>query len=405
MPSQVRVNNDGSIYGKAKMWGPTRCILAAGDQRISFFVEPSAHNAVFIDLPKLKEKANADEVFGFGGGFTGVNTELLRLPNPRTLFQPAMPQAKGMQPAEYKQLLLDIYQKADADLISKKLSSETTLLMEADWQQELCIYQSLQTLASFNGKKDFKEYAVPEGYYDNLLAYKIGQSVWQPYTVMSNATLPILERLAQESPAFQAQVDAMAQQPILKARKAIQQIADFKPLTADELAALKKDAPQFYDTVAARNAELEQKLADNALKGGFRVMTIAPELAGEDIFKAIIAPYKGKPVLVDFWATWCGPCRRAMETIKPVKQELAGKATFVYVTGPSSPEGLWKNMICDIHGDHYYVTESQWSTLLKQFESQGIPTYVVVDKDGKVTTKHVGFPGVDIIKQELEAGM
>ena len=94
-----------------------------------------------------------------------------------------------------------------------------------------------------------------------------------------------------------------------------------------------------------------------------------------------------------------------METIKPVKAELAGKATFVYVTGPSSPEGLWKNMIADIHGDHYYVTESQWGTLLKQFESQGIPTYVIVDKDGNVTAKHVGFPGEEVISNELKAGM
>ena len=401
----LTVNSDGTFKGEAKMWAPTRCILSAGEQRISFFVDPGAHNAVFINLPKLKEKADASEVFGFGGYFTLTNNELLKVSNPRMLFQPVMQQAKGLEPAEYKKFLMDIYKKADADLIQSGISTETLMLIEADWQQELCIYQSLQTLAAMNGKKDFKEYTVPEGYYDNLLAYRIGNSVWQPYTIMSNMTLPILERLAQENPAFQPQVDAMASQPINQARKAMSQINEFKPLTADELKELKANAPQFYDTVAAKNTELEQKIAENAAKGGYRIMAIAPELEGEAIFKAIVAPYKGQPVLVDFWATWCGPCRRAMETIKPVKAELAGKATFVYVTGPSSPEGLWKNMIADIHGDHYYVTESQWGTLLKQFESQGIPTYVIVDKDGNVTAKHVGFPGEEVISNELKAGM
>ena len=401
----LKVSADGTFSGEAKMWAPSRCVFSAGDMRVQFFVDPGAHNFVSIDLPKLKANANASEVFGFGGYFTQTNTELLNLPNPRMLFQPALSQAKGMEPAEYKKMLLDIYKKADADLMKGKISSETKMLIEADWQQELCIFQSLQTLASLNGKKDFKEYNVPDDYYDNLLAYNIGTSVWQPYTIMNNATMAILERLAQENPAFQAQVDAMAKQPINQARKATAQLGEYKPLTAEELTALKASAPEFYDVVAAKNAELEKKIAENASKGGYRVMAIEPELTGEDIFKAIVAPYKGKPVLVDFWATWCGPCRRAMETIKPVKADLAGKATFIYVTGPSSPEGLWKNMIADIHGDHYYVTEDQWNTLLKQFESQGIPTYVIVDKDGNVKAKHIGFPGEEVISNELKAGM
>jgi thiol-disulfide isomerase/thioredoxin len=148
-------------------------------------------------------------------------------------------------------------------------------------------------------------------------------------------------------------------------------------------------------------AELEKKIAENASKGGYRVMAIEPELSGDDIFKAIVAPYKGQPVLVDFWATWCGPCRRAMETIKPVKEQLAGKCAFVYVSGPTSPEGLWKNMIADIHGDHYYVTDDQYSTLLNQFESQSIPTYVTVDSNGNIVNHYIGYPGNDVIKADL----
>ena len=401
----LTVSADGTIHGEAKMWAPSRCILSAGEQRITFFVDPGTHNAVFINLPKLKEKADASEIFGFGGYFTQTNNELLKLPNPRMLFQSVMQQAKGLEPAEYKKLLMDTYKKADAELMTQGVTSETSMLMEADWQQELCIYQSLQTLAAINGKKDYKEYTVPEGYYDNLLAYHIGKSVWQPYTLMSNMTLPILERLAKENPAFQTQVDELAKQPINQARQAMTQINEFKPLTEQELKSLKMAAPQFYDVVAAKNNELEHKVTENATKGGFRIMAIDPELTGEDIFKAIVAPYKGKPVLVDFWATWCGPCRRAMETIKPVKAELAGQATFVYVTGPSSPEGLWKNMIADIHGDHYYVTEAQWNSLLKQFESQGIPTYVIVDKDGNFKSKYIGFPGEEVISGDLKAGM
>ena len=58
-------------------------------------------------------------------------------------------------------------------------------------------------------------------------------------------------------------------------------------------------------------------------------------------------------------------------------------------------------MILDIHGDHYYVTKEQWETLLKQFDSQGIPTYVIVNQEGKVQNKFIGYPGNDTMKAEL----
>ena len=132
------------------------------------------------------------------------------------------------------------------------------------------------------------------------------------------------------------------------------------------------------------------------------IKTIDSTLVGEEVFNAVVAEYKGKPVLVDFWATWCPPCRAAMKTIIPVKEALAEEVSFVYITGPSSPEDTWKEMIKVIHGDHYYVTEAQWNTLLDQFESQGIPTYIIVDKEGNVMNKYIGFPGEEIIKAELE---
>ena len=128
---------------------------------------------------------------------------------------------------------------------------------------------------------------------------------------------------------------------------------------------------------------------------------IDQSITGEDIFKTIIADYQGKPVFVDFWATWCPPCRAAMKSMKPIKEEMGNDVVFVYVTGPSSPEDTWKEMIADIHGNHYYVTEEQWDALLTQFETQGIPTFVIVDKDGNVTNKYTGFPGEEIIKTEL----
>ena len=130
------------------------------------------------------------------------------------------------------------------------------------------------------------------------------------------------------------------------------------------------------------------------------------EVAPEQILGTILDRYRGKAVLIDIWATWCGPCRAGHEAMAPLKEELKGRnVQFVYVTSPSSPPSTWQDMIQDIDGDHYYLTKEQYRHILNQYESEGIPTYAIYDTQGQQTYKHIGYPNVGEIKTELEKAM
>ena len=122
----------------------------------------------------------------------------------------------------------------------------------------------------------------------------------------------------------------------------------------------------------------------------------------EKILQTILNKYKDKVVLIDIWATWCGPCRAGHKAMAPMKEQMKGQnIQFVYITSPSSPLATWQEMIKDINGDHYYLTEEQNHYILNHFESTGIPTYAIYNTNSEQTYKSIGFPGVDTIKNEI----
>ena len=181
-----------------------------------------------------------------------------------------------------------------------------------------------------------------------------------------------------------------------------QKISDFQPMTEADFQSVRQlSDPYYINALTAMNDRLLETIEANKKKTGYTVNE-AGEVKDEDLFYSITSKFKGKVILVDFWATWCGPCKMAMKQMKPMKEDLAGKdIVYVFIAGENSPKETWDNMIPDIHGEHYRVTEAQWNYLSKQFSIQGVPTYIIVDKEGGITQKYTGFPGVDTVKKEL----
>lgn len=141
----------------------------------------------------------------------------------------------------------------------------------------------------------------------------------------------------------------------------------------------------------------------------YTVKTLPASVKGNDILPAITQQYKGEVVLIDFWATWCGPCRQAMKTIDEIKPELMKKGCkFVYVTGDTSPIESWKSMIKNIAGDHYRLNGEQWETLCTDLDIPGIPAYLLLNKDGSVAFSNLnqgGYPGNEVISNQVEVAL
>ena len=116
------------------------------------------------------------------------------------------------------------------------------------------------------------------------------------------------------------------------------------------------------------------------------------------------ATRENKYIYVDVMATWCGPCRGAIASFEPRKNKFKDKdVVFVYITNESSPESKWLEMVAGIEGDHYRLNRKQWDYICDYFGVDGIPSYVIVDRDGNARLRN-DLRGSGMLEQEL-AGM
>lgn len=132
-----------------------------------------------------------------------------------------------------------------------------------------------------------------------------------------------------------------------------------------------------------------------------------PEGKATDIFRRIIAPHAGKVLFVDFWATTCGPCRGGIQATADLRKQYRNhpEFQFVYITSETeSPEKSYTDYVeKHLKGEACYrLTDTEYKYMRQLFQFNGIPHYVVVEKDGSISTEEVGTHNLaDFLKRRF----
>ncbi|HXN98755.1 MAG TPA: TlpA disulfide reductase family protein [Candidatus Acidoferrales bacterium] len=107
----------------------------------------------------------------------------------------------------------------------------------------------------------------------------------------------------------------------------------------------------------------------------------------------------GKVTILDFWATWCGPCRHALPGLKQLQAIYGSDKVEVVSISEDEDEGAWSTFVAQNQMNWTQRLDSNHQ-IMRQYGASALPTYVLIGKDGTVIQQYVGDdPGEPIIER------
>lgn len=296
------------------------------------------------------------------------------------------------------------YEDETKDLRENSKDLEVTIIMMADHLKIKGIEITEEEQKLVNAFTDFNEQPwgkeINRFYTENGEAFNKFHQRHQEFVskIFAEKRITTRNRLLKDSLG----IESGFIEDVMNAQDFLRSIASqMSPVSQKELDSFKKtiSTPFIAKYIEDTNNQTIAKIEANKNKTDYTKNEV-PKTEADQLFEAMMENFKGKVVYVDFWASWCGPCRSGIENIKPLKEELKEEdVVFVYITNQTTPEKTWENMIPDIKGEHFRVSDDEWNFLSEKFNISGIPHYVLVDKTSQVVNPKMGHYGNEVLKQ------
>ncbi|HNV51982.1 MAG TPA: TlpA disulfide reductase family protein [Tenuifilaceae bacterium] len=153
----------------------------------------------------------------------------------------------------------------------------------------------------------------------------------------------------------------------------------------------------------------------NIVKGKFdKKMLLAPG-AVAPVFKYTdingkeysLEDFKGKLVYIDFWATWCGPCRYELPFLQALEKDYHGKKVVFVSISLDDNKTAWQKMVKEqsMKGVQLYGEGAWKSFVATNYQIRGIPTFFLIDANGNILKPNAPRPSSDEIRPLLDENL
>lgn len=133
--------------------------------------------------------------------------------------------------------------------------------------------------------------------------------------------------------------------------------------------------------------------AENELAPDFELETVNGGMA-------VLSDFRGKPVLLNFWATWCPPCIQEMPLIQQTADQYSDELIVLAVNGGDSMDLIRSFARANEYDLNFLANPENDISVI--YKVQGFPTTFFIDSEGFIQAKHIGMLDENIISYYLE---
>ncbi|HPJ47074.1 MAG TPA: TlpA disulfide reductase family protein [Tenuifilaceae bacterium] len=403
----ISINDDGTFRIEKNINSPSYFTFRFGRSMHTIFLVPGDSLMVELDL---KSRSNQPV---YSGSIANINTYLQKASKISKDFTADFRGLFSNSSEVFNQKLDSVKSVVEALLASEGISNRAFL----DFEKQRLEFQKLNfqfLYPNYNArlqKKEFKPDSVDYSFMDALDLSNESNLHINEYASLVNdyiQNLHYIETIKHENKGksnFEMQVmyfdmiDSLVQSQ--EVREFIKHKAVIETIQWESL----ETAKNLYEYFMKQAVNVPyKKLVENAYNSR---MMLAPgaeapafSLTGIDGKVYNLFDFRGKLVYIDFWASWCAPCRAEIPHLLKLKEEYKNKPiVFIGISLDDDIEA-WEKMVEDQGLKGYQLhAENAWSSdVAKKYQIKGVPTFVLIDAEGNFIEYNVARPSNPEIK-------